>query len=90
MLVDLVRLWLTKLAAVDDHLLCDLHEEDAHLGRSGVVPRDGVHHSNVIEQAGQRVDNLQGRSGVQRLNVLRNARDTASSVEVNSVPLRPG
>mmetsp|Transcript_13186 Transcript_13186/g.38881 ORF Transcript_13186/g.38881 Transcript_13186/m.38881 type:complete len:307 (+) Transcript_13186:3818-4738(+) len=43
-----VALLVDILAAIDDHLLCDLHEEYRHLGRRGIVARDGVHHPDVV------------------------------------------
>ena len=69
-LLPQIALLRDPVAAVDDHLLRDLHKESRHAVGRRVVPRDCVHHPQVVEQAAERLGHP-GRVGrVQRLDVL--------------------
>ena len=49
---------------VDDHLVRELHEEHRHPIVRAVVPRNGKHHLDVVQQPRKHVDHLGGRPAV--------------------------
>ena len=55
---------------VGDHLVGDLAEQIGHPLHGVVIPRDRVHHLDVVHQGGQRLDDVVGCSLVQRLQAL--------------------
>ena len=58
------------LLAVPDHLIGDLLEENGHPLRRVVVPSNGVHHLDVVDERGQRVLNCVGSARVHGLKTL--------------------
>ena len=58
------------LLAIPDHLIGDLLEEDGHPLRGVVVPSNGVHHLDVVDERGQGVLNCVRSTQVHGLKTL--------------------